>query len=106
MTKVLTHEKLAKSFATICVLITGFFCVITMLLLICHYAFNSGNHWFLFGTWIDKMLVKNKMLCAVILAMPMVIPLFVKVSRQNMIIAICGVIAFFIFYLSFNVFVD
>lgn len=85
---------------------SGSFCVITGCAFIYNFIFYSGNHWFLYGTPVDFVLFQYGYLCAAVIALPMLTPLLMKVSKQNIMVAIGGVIIFFFLSLLFMLIVD
>ncbi len=94
------------SITTLCVAITIFFCVVTLSILVYNSYWYTGNHWFLFGTWVDRVLLKYKFWCAIVLSVPLLIPLLLKVSKWNIIVALCSIISFGFLYTSFNTLTD
>ncbi len=90
----------------ICVTTSGFICLSALALLCYNYFFSYGNHWFLFGTWIDKLLIQNKFFCAIGGALPLMVPVIFKLSKQNLLISLMGIIVFLFLYYSIHILTD
>lgn len=56
------------------------FAIILTILLFHTRAYSSGNHWFLFGTWIDRLVVNYRFYLALGGALPLTIPILFKRS--------------------------
>jgi hypothetical protein len=63
---------------------------------------GQGNHWFLFGTWIDRLVVAYPFIISLVFILPLVIPVFFSKSLIYRIIAICAVPLFFYYIFIFK----
>ncbi len=99
-------KSIEKILPIICVTISFAICLLVLGLLLYNNYFYSGNHWFLFGTWVDKLLNQNKIFSAIGGAFPLLIPLLFKISKRNLLFSLFGIIVFFFLLYSFNVLVD
>ena len=89
-----------------CLSITGIMCVITAAALYHTTRMWSGNHWALFGTWIDRLLVRQPTATALAASAPMVVPVLRKVSVVNAVVLLFGVAAFLFLLCSFTIIAD
>lgn len=99
-------KSLENLLTIICVTTSCAICLLALGLLLYNYFFYSGNHWFLFGTWVDKLLNQNKTLCAIGGALPLLIPVIFKASKQNLLISLSGVVVFLFLLYCFHLLTD
>lgn len=67
---------------------------------------NKGNHWNLFGTKIDKILVNYHDLIKFLLSIPFIIPLLFQRHKITILISLLTIPLFLFFHFSFKVFID
>ena len=99
-------KNISYSITTVCMLITGVFTSIVLALLLHQVIAGYGNHWFLFGTWVDRTLSEHRFLVAGLMSFPMLIPLMIRRSRKASCIAVVGIVIFGFLSFAFGVMVD
>lgn len=92
-----------KKAITICTLIILISVTLTLIL----WTFvNRGNHWDLFGTKVDRILVNYHDLIKFPLSIPFVIPLLFQRHKITILMSLLTIPLFLFFHFSFIVFVD
>lgn len=75
----------------ICVGFPSLICFLTIVFAIYNFNHSGGNHSLLFGTWLEKILIQNKLLIPFIIVLPMFIPSLIKTSKLNLMFIVLGI---------------
>jgi hypothetical protein len=89
------NQKFIKVFTLSGIAISGAFFLMGCYALWKNRDYEMANHSFLFGTQIEGILLRNKILFSVIGSLPLVLPVFFKKNILNVILMLLGVALFF-----------